>query len=233
MLGGLLIASAVWNDQQPLPTEPRRAEIVVPIVLGAVALAVLIAEGAQRDSSPLALTLSGLAVATLLARMALSLNLNYRLLLRSREEALTDPVTGLGNNRRLVADLERLAGARSTLVLLDLNGFKAYNDRFGHPEGDVLLRRVGLGVTAAAGPDARTYRMGGDEFCVLLPAESPIDAPTVAAGAACAGEGFEVTAAFGAVALPDEAASALAALRLADERMYAHKRERAALLGER
>src|SRR5262249_12959607 len=118
--GALLLALAAWQPQRPLPSEPRRTEIVVPIALGAIALAVLIVEGAQRDSSPITLALSGLAVATLLARMGLSLLTNYRLLQRSRVEAVTDPITELGNSRRLLADLERLGGTRATLVLLDL-----------------------------------------------------------------------------------------------------------------
>ncbi|MDW5598706.1 HD domain-containing phosphohydrolase [Conexibacter stalactiti] len=225
MIGALLLALAAWQPQRPLPSEPRRTEIVVPIVLGAIALLVLIAEGSEADSSALTITLSGLAVATLLARMALSLTLNHRLLLHSRREAITDTVTGLGNSRRLVADLERLAGARATLVLLDLNGFKTYNDTFGHLAGDHLLRRIGAALERDAGSGARAYRMGGDEFCVLLPGDAAITPAALAAGAAQRGDGFTVTAAFGAVALPEEAAGSTAALRLADERMYAHKRD--------
>ena len=225
MLGALLMALAAWQPQRPLPAEPRRTEIVVPIVLGAIALTVLIAEGAEQHSSALTITLSGLAVATLLARMALSLTLNYRLLLHSRREAITDSVTGLGNGRRLVADLERLGGARATLVLLDLNGFKAYNDTFGHLAGDQMLQRIGVALDAGAGEAGRAYRMGGDEFCVLLPADAAASPAALAAGAAQHGEGYAVTAAFGAVALPEEATSATDALRLADERMYAHKRD--------
>jgi len=225
MLGALLLATAAWQPQRPLPSEPRRTEIVVPILLGAIALGVLILEGAESRSSPLTITLAGLAVATLIARMALSLTLNYRLLLHSRREAITDSVTGLGNSRRLFSDLERLGGARATLVLLDLNGFKGYNDTFGHLAGDHLLRRIGSALASSAGPGGRAYRMGGDEFCVLLPADATTTPARLAADAAQHGEGFAVTAAYGSVAVPEEADGATAALRLADERMYAHKRD--------
>lgn len=225
MVGALLLATAAWQPQRPLPSEPRRTEIVVPILLGAVALGVLIMEGAERSSSPLTITLAGLAVATLIARMALSLTLNYRLLIASRREAITDTVTGLGNSRRLVGDLERLGGSRATLVLLDLNGFKGYNDSFGHLAGDHLLRRIGLALEAGSGPGGRAYRMGGDEFCVLLPDDATTTPATLAADAAQHGEGFTVTAAYGAVAVPEEATDATTVLRLADERMYAHKRD--------
>jgi diguanylate cyclase (GGDEF)-like protein len=225
MLGALLLAMAAWQPQRPLPSEPRRTEIVVPIALGAIALAVLVNEGTQHDPSPLTITLSGLAVATLIGRMALSLTMNYQLLLHSRRDAVTDAVTGLGNSRRLVADLERLGGAETTLVLLDLNGFKGYNDTFGHLAGDHLLRRIGTALEETAGADGRVYRMGGDEFCVLLPFDAAATPAALAEGAAQRGDGFTVTAAYGAVELPREADGATAALRLADERMYAHKRD--------
>lgn len=224
LVGGLLLAASAWRKQRALPIVPRRTEIVVPIALGGVALVVLVVAGAMPDPPLLTIVLSGLAVAALLARMALSLSLNHRLLLRSRQEAITDAVTGLGNSRRLIADLEQLGDAGATLVLLDLNGFKAYNDTFGHLAGDELLRRIGHALARAAGSAGRAYRMGGDEFCVLLPDDATATPASLAAAAAQHGDGFSVTAAWGSVTIPDEATSATEALRIADERMYAHKR---------
>ena len=66
----------------------------------------------------------------------------------SRAEALADALTGLGNRRALARELEaRLAAADDgnplVLVLFDLDGFKQYNDTFGHPAGDALLARLG------------------------------------------------------------------------------------------
>ena len=66
----------------------------------------------------------------------------------SRDEALTDPLTGLRNRRSLMADLEEELPVASAsypraLVLFDLDGFKEYNDAFGHPAGDGLLVRLG------------------------------------------------------------------------------------------
>ena len=55
------------------------------------------------------------------------------------------------------------------LVLLDLNGFKTYNDSYGHGAGDMLLQRLGAALGAAVGAGGDAYRMGGDEFCVLAP----------------------------------------------------------------
>jgi diguanylate cyclase (GGDEF)-like protein len=142
--------------------------------------------------------------------------------------AETDVLTGLSNRRRLTGDLERRIARAATdpavLVLCDLNGFKGYNDTFGHLAGDALLRRLGHALSAAVGPAVRPYRLGGDEFCVLGPAA---DREAVEACATAAlsehGDGFDVTAATGAVVIPDDAATAADALRLADQRMYASK----------
>lgn len=149
-----------------------------------------------------------------------------------RHEAITDALTGLGNRRKLTSDLgERLAAAASQpliLMLFDLNGFKDYNDTFGHLAGDALLARLG-GKLAASVPQGTAYRLGGDEFCVLAPAQRD-DVHFTVAGAVAAlsetGERFSVTASCGAVLLPHEAATPDSALALADERMYARKRSR-------
>jgi diguanylate cyclase len=82
----------------------------------------------------------------------------------------TDDLTGLGNRRALLADLgQALAdGGPLSLMLLDLDGFKAVNDLHGHGVGDQVLRLVGgrLGEVLGAGP--RLARLGGDEFAVVV-----------------------------------------------------------------
>src|SRR5215208_913126 len=85
---------------------------------------------------------------------------------RRLEQVFTDPVTGLGNRRLLVGDLRaRLAGATeaepAVLMLFDLDGFKRYNDTFGHMAGDALLARLGNKLGAAVAPDGAAYRLGG------------------------------------------------------------------------
>jgi diguanylate cyclase (GGDEF)-like protein/PAS domain S-box-containing protein len=144
-------------------------------------------------------------------------------------QALHDPLTGLGNRRSLVADLEAgLAASTSRrpllLALFDLDGFKTYNDTFGHPAGDALLTRLARRLEDVLGDAATAYRVGGDEFCVLSAAEDPHGLPRLAADAlAEQGEGFTVTASYGSVLLPVEATTATEALREADRRMYARK----------
>ena len=191
-----------------------------------VALVVLGLAG-RSSLNPLALGLAAAALAVVLARMALALSENHALLGESRIEAITDPLTGLANRRKLKIDLEAAldTGAAHTLVMLDLNGFKTYNDSYGHGAGDVLLSRLGDTLAAALRGRGEAYRMGGDEFCVLAEGVTAMDELSrySAKALATSGDGFSITAAHGAVALPAEADEPTAALALADARMYGNK----------
>ena len=83
---------------------------------------------------------------------------NGRLLDTSRQEARTDALTGLPNRRALIADLTAALAweeqRQTILILFDLDGFKQYNDAFGHPAGDLLLQRLGQRLQAAVTPGA-------------------------------------------------------------------------------
>jgi diguanylate cyclase (GGDEF)-like protein len=145
---------------------------------------------------------------------------------------LTDPLTGVRNRRKLMSDLEQTLaqGEDAVLAIFDLDGFKEYNDRFGHPAGDSLLIRLTSVLCDAVEGDAQAYRLGGDEFCVL---SGPLDGrdpdPLVVRWRACFsehGEGFAISASSGAAHLPAETRDASEALRLCDRRMYATKRSR-------
>ncbi len=153
-----------------------------------------------------------------------------------REQAMTDPLTSLGNRRKLATDLtERLSKASKSkgealvLMLLDLDGFKSYNDTFGHFAGDALLARLGGKLAASVFPHGTAYRLGGDEFCVLLPAR-PGQLHEAMSRAANAlrdrGETFSIQASCGAVLVPHEASNPDYALQLADQRMYTRKQGR-------
>src|SRR5262249_13781583 len=139
----------------------------------------------------------------------------------------------------VMVELERaLAGATvepELLVILDLNGFKGYNDRFGHPSGDALLARLATNLATAFHGQGSVYRLGGDEFCVFAPiansdAETLIDRSLHALSES--GEGFAITASCGATILPDEASDPRNALRIADQRLYAHKADHYRSRGE-
>jgi diguanylate cyclase (GGDEF)-like protein len=158
------------------------------------------------------------------------------------EQATTDPLTGLGNRRKLASDLgERLTGSGTSdpepflLLLFDLDGFKGYNDTFGHLAGDALLSHLGGRLSSAVAPAGTAYRLGGDEFCVLLPAV-PGDMGDLVARSAAAlserGERFSIGASCGAVLLPHEASTPDYALQLADQRMYARKQGRPSAVRE-
>ena len=170
------------------------------------------------------------ALAALARQVVAQLELR-RLLAISRREASTDTLTELGNRRALMADFETLLSEATGdeplhLLLFDLDGFKKYNDTFGHSAGDALLARLAGKLAEALAESGSVYRIGGDEFCALLRGDAyELDAARGAASLALRehGEGFSITASHGAVTMPAEAPTATQALRLADERMYGHK----------
>jgi diguanylate cyclase (GGDEF)-like protein len=159
----------------------------------------------------------------------------YRLAAVNRHDALTDALTGLPNRRALLAALQGAlpaadAGHPLTLAMFDLDGFKSYNDAFGHAAGDALLTRLARALRDACGARATAYRLGGDEFCLLAPdidagarALLLADAESALSGS---GETWTIGCSGGAVVLPEETQSASEALALADVRMYSTKRGR-------
>ena len=92
-----------------------------------------------------------------------------------KEIAATDPLTGLGNrrdfDRRLNLELRRASrsGTPTSLLYLDLDHFKSYNDRFGHPAGDELLIKLSSLLADSVRTSDSVARFGGEEFVVLLP----------------------------------------------------------------
>jgi diguanylate cyclase (GGDEF)-like protein len=172
-----------------------------------------------------AASLALLAVALVLMTLAIfSLRASRREL---ETAAASDVLTGLPNRRQLMTDLEgRVARPADPAVLLlfDLDGFKNYNDAFGHLAGDALLARLGQALERSVQPYGRAYRLGGDEFCVLAEATARAEVERLAPAALTEhGDGFAVTTSYGAVVFPGEAASPSEALLIADQRMYADK----------
>jgi diguanylate cyclase (GGDEF)-like protein len=152
-----------------------------------------------------------------------------------RTYALTDPLTRIANRRSLLnrADYEIERHRRSrrsfALVMLDLDGFKGLNDRFGHPAGDELLRDVALALQRAMRGQDTVARFGGDEFCVLAPEtdETGIDrlAGRIADAVGEVTVGVEtVRASLGVALFPDEGEQPAELLEVADQRLLAVKR---------
>jgi diguanylate cyclase (GGDEF)-like protein len=230
----LLIASAAWvGDRRRAGIEAEgKALLAVPAVCAIVSIAILVYDHFTR-LSVVAVVLAAATLLAVLVRLATTFRENRRLYELTRQEATTDALTELGNRRKLLADLDRLLDdprpARTLLMIFDLDGFKGYNDTFGHPAGDALLARLGAKLAAVPGPTGAAYRLGGDEFCLVVPlvdgeAELVIDRACEALRER--GEGFDVGSSFGAVLLPEEAADASWALHVADERLYAQKHSR-------
>jgi diguanylate cyclase (GGDEF)-like protein len=96
--------------------------------------------------------------------------------------AWSDGLTGLANRRRLDHDIatQDLVDEPVATIMIDVDHFKAVNDRFGHQEGDEILRRVAAMLSAHVRYDDVVYRYGGEEFCILLPGASRDDAVGVA-----------------------------------------------------
>jgi two-component system, cell cycle response regulator len=228
----VLLAFAAWQPQKYLDGRVLRgaAMLVLPAGSALVALGLLLFDH-YVELNDLALWLASASVVAVVFRFALTFRANLRMLRASEDEATTDALTGLGNRRALVRDLERAAaesaGETHVLALFDLDGFKSYNDAFGHPAGDALLERLGANLAATMAGHGGAYRMGGDEFCVLARVEDG-NADAIVARAATAlterGERFRVGCSYGTVVLAGETLHPSEALRVADQRMYANKR---------
>jgi diguanylate cyclase (GGDEF)-like protein len=158
---------------------------------------------------------------------------------RLRTDAFTDALTGVSNRRgfeRALArewKLSRRGTVESYLVLVDLDGFKSVNDRFGHAAGDRVLKLCALALKEAARETDVIGRIGGDEFAAVLVGCLTADEATLFRERAhqhleelLAGEDVHVSFSAGHQSLAD-APSPVRAMELADQAMYWQKRQRA------
>jgi diguanylate cyclase (GGDEF)-like protein len=159
------------------------------------------------------------------------------------EEALTDALTNLGNRRKLFRDLDTLQarsrryGQHCALAMCDIDNFKKYNDTYGHAKGDEALRTVAQTLAHHCRAGDEVYRYGGEEFLVMMPAQTtqtawvgmdrmrqsledlqvphtgnpPLNVLTFSAGIASMS--------------PDDSATAAEALEKADQALYEAKRQ--------
>jgi diguanylate cyclase (GGDEF)-like protein len=158
---------------------------------------------------------------------------------RSRElesQANTDPLTGLGNLRALQRELATLLDVHKRyrhpfgLLLMDIDGLKRINDSHGHPAGDRVLMQVGMSLRRSIRTVDTAARIGGDEFCVLLPQQDLKAAAKLAARLATAVEEEvatpgdpPVTISIGVAASPEHGDEAEALVDTADRAMYRAK----------
>jgi len=154
---------------------------------------------------------------------------------QAQQQADRDGLTGLYNRRKLAELLETAVadalthGQRVGVLFIDLDGFKGVNDAHGHSVGDKLLTTVASRIAARARTGDFVCRYGGDEFVVILPRVADMAAALqvadsirnrVALPYRIDGTELQVSAAIGAAIYPDQAASSVELLELADESMY-------------
>ncbi len=161
-----------------------------------------------------------------------------------RASALSDPLTGVANRRafleRIHYEIARHGRSRGSfaVLMLDLDGFKLLNDRFGHPAGDDLLRDVARALAGAIRDQDTLARLGGDEFCVLAPetddggAERLIARVEASVGRVVAGVDA-LGASAGAAVFPRDGRTADVLLHAADQRLLAAKQRTGSSRGRR
>jgi two-component system, cell cycle response regulator len=226
----ILLAIAAWIPSKRVqPGRLRHRQMMsVPALALLSALGVLAYGNLGPRLTMPALILATATVLAVGAHLIVAWRENLTLLDHSRRLSLTDPLTGLGNRRRLMSDLLtacKTADAQEPrgLALYDLDGFKLYNDTFGHPAGDTLLVRLSERLRSAVEPHGTAYRMGGDEFCVLFdPSQVDGDAIVRVSVAALSEDcsGFSITASHGVVLIPTEIGDPASIMQLADQRLY-------------
>ncbi|MDE1943208.1 MAG: sensor domain-containing diguanylate cyclase [Betaproteobacteria bacterium] len=163
---------------------------------------------------------------------------NLAVVEEAEKRANTDAMTGLGNRRRLEADLPRVtqlmaSGQHADLlaIIVDLNGLKLVNDRHGHSAGDRLIRAFGAALQRGLRASDFMYRVGGDEFVILSPTLSVQDIASVRERLSAVFQAvrdetglMETGGAVGVAALSETGNNMQQALELADRRMYDEKK---------
>jgi diguanylate cyclase (GGDEF)-like protein len=201
-----------------------------PTVFAVVAVALLVYDHLNQRVPALVFWLTLGLIVAVFARTLDTLLKQSTELEWHEESARSDQITGLENRERLEEDVTAViqAGTGShVLVLFELDGLRAYNDRFGFDAGDMLLRGFAANLVASAAPLGGTaYRSDGGRFAVLAPASGNQLGEMVLAATASlrdGDEGMSLGTTYGEAAIPEEARDPALALRIAGQRLAAHK----------
>ncbi|MGC5331134.1 putative bifunctional diguanylate cyclase/phosphodiesterase [Micromonospora sp. DT62] len=221
-------------DDAVEPSLPSWWRVAMPYLpVGGAIVAVVLARLPSGQIPPLVFVGMMVLLATLAVRQGLAANENLRLVARLRQLAYTDQLTGLPNRflftRRLRAALRDRKPV--AVLLLDLDGFKQINDRFGHASGDLVLADVAERMRAVVDGDATVARLGGDEFAILVDRRQVVSPESLARRLLSAlgpsseqeNPGEQASASIGIAEYGPQHASHTDLLRDADIAMYAAK----------
>jgi diguanylate cyclase (GGDEF)-like protein len=241
------VVSRAWRDKQILltkqleeKTDPRLSKllpfarnlVVAPLFADGRSVGALVLEHPTKLGHRIERRVVDM-VGQFAAHGALAIR-NASLMQQVQRMADTDALTGLANRRsfeaRLDQELSRAArnGEPVTLMMLDVDRFKRFNDSHGHQAGDDVLRHVGATLIAASRDFDTPARYGGEEFAVVLPACSPAESLIVAERIRKLIGEIEtvetVTASAGVASYPAHATTATDLVKAADEALYESKR---------
>ena len=172
--GSLLLAAAAWRPVSPPGDASAAARVALPITFTVASFGLVVYE-AFSDLDPVAVALIRLTLLAVVVRLGLTLWWLSRQRADLEALAASDPLTGLGNYRafqeRVHCDVARAAAhdAPVSVVVLDLDHFKALNDTFGHAEGDRVLQVTAETLSRTVGDAGFVARVGGEEFAIALP----------------------------------------------------------------
>lgn len=202
-----------------------------PSVFAVLGIALLVYDHYHQRVGELVFWLTLGLIVTVFLRMLETIRRQSDVLILERMSKLSDQVTGLQTRRQLKADIRAALATpdeRLVLVLLELDGLQAYNDRFGYAAGDEVLRRFAQSLVDTVVPlGGSAYRSDGSRLAVLVPAgERQLGEIVLAVTASLREQDGDAVIAhcYGDVAIPEEAVDAELAFRIASQRLAAHKK---------
>jgi diguanylate cyclase (GGDEF)-like protein len=167
LIGIIIITLSLWSAPNDLQYETKIHPALIAVSIF-ISPALLSAIALRPDYFPVYVVIPTIATLfmaflrmTLVIRQASTLG-------EEKILARTDELTGLPNRRRLIAEIGSLSGVEGALLLLDLDGFKPVNDKYGHEMGDQILRQVATRFSRSLPTGSVLARLGGDEFGVIV-----------------------------------------------------------------